>query len=241
MKSAVLLAPTASEAARAAQALAEQQRGLRLRPYSFGGFLRSRTPPSAVVLYPGERSLGQSVEFLRRVRRRLLWPLPSRDVLAAVSGLISRDDLAGGFGGAESPPLRARPPVRRLLARASAKAGRGGEGGKLASALLLEGEVTADRAREVLASRFPREWIVESARHVRLSESEVEEIRKRGVRWRTLEPVAVLALAASPALARSRTRWKGLLPARTPVWTLPGRGRASSPNPSRRSFPRRKA
>lgn len=227
MKSAVILAPTAPEAARAAQALAEQQRGLRLQPYSFGGFLRSRTPPSPVVLYPGERSLGQSVEFLRRVRRRLLWPLPSRDLLAAISGLISRDDLAGGFGGAESPPLRARPPVRRLLARASAKA-RAGEGGTLASALLLEGEVNADRAREVLASSFPREWIVESARRVRLSESEVEGIRRRGVRWRTLEPVAVLALAASPALARARARWKALLPARTPVWTLSGRGRAGS-------------
>jgi len=238
MKSAVILAPTASEAARAAQALAEQQCGLRLQPYSFGGFLRSRTPPSAVVLYPGEGSLGQSVEFLRRVRRRLLWPLPSRDLLAAISGLISRDDLAGGFGGAEGPQLRARPRPARGASSPIRRSG--SEGGTLASALLLEGEVTAERAREVLASRFPREWIVESARRVRLSESEVEGIRKRGVRWRTLEPVAVLALAASPALARARARWKALLPARTPVWTLPGRRRATPPNPSRRPFPRRR-
>lgn len=228
MKSAVILAPTASEAARAARALARQQSGLRLRPYSFNGFLRSRTPPSDVVLYPGERSLGQSVEFLRRVRRRLLWPLPSRDLLAAISGLISRDDLAGGFGGAEGPQLRTRRPVLRLPAKASAKAGGGSGGGTLASALLLEGEVTAERAREVLVSRFPREWIVESARRVRLSESEVEGIRRRGVRWRTLDPVVVLALAASPALARARAQWKAFLPARTPVWTLPGRGRAGS-------------
>lgn len=224
----MILAPTAPEAVRAARALARAQDGLRLRPYSLAGFLRSRRSPPGIVLSPGEGSLPRSVEFLRRVRRRLLWPPPSGDLLAAISGLISRDDLQPG-------PTDLPAASRRARRRA---AGRGGP--PLTSALLLEGEVTPERVRALLASEVPRTWIVESAQRVRLSESELERLETGGVRWRCLERIPVLALAATPALARDRARWKALLPARTPVWILPRASRREPVTPPRRPSPRRR-
>lgn len=228
MEQAAILAPTAPEAVRAARALARVQDGLRLRPYSLAGFLRSRRSPPGIVLSPGEGSLPRSVEFLRRVRRRLLWPPPSADLLAAISGLISRDDLLPGPASLPTAAREARPRA----------AGRGGP--QLASALLLEGEITPERVRALLASAVPRMWIVESAQRVRLSESELERLETRGVRWRSLEKIPVLALAATPALARERARWRAFLPARTPVWILPRAPARGAVTPPRRPSPRRR-
>jgi hypothetical protein len=45
-------------------------------------------------------------------------------------------------------------------------------------------------------------------------------LRRLGIRWATLEPVEVIALVASPALARARAKWARLLPGGTPTWTL---------------------
>jgi hypothetical protein len=39
-----------------------------------------------------------------------------------------------------------------------------------------------------------------------------------GIRWSALLPIELVALYATPALARARRKWKALLPARTRVW-----------------------
>jgi hypothetical protein len=89
--------------------------------------------------------------------------------------------------------------------------------GSMPSALLLEGPVDAARARAALRSA-PRDWIVESARHVRLGDRALAALSRRGVAWAALEPVELLAIYA----------WKPLrgdfgLPAGTPVWIRPSR------------------
>jgi hypothetical protein len=93
---------------------------------------------------------------------------------------------------------------------------RGGQG-ETAAALLLEGTVTSARAR-ALISQDARLWIVENARRVRVSPALMERLRRQGVRWAALEPVSLVALLASPRLARVRSRWERLLPRATPVW-----------------------
>jgi len=86
-----------------------------------------------------------------------------------------------------------------------------------AAALLLEGSVTSARAR-ALMSQDARLWIVENTRRVRVSPGLMEELRQQGVRWAALEPVSLVAVLASPGLARVRSRWGHLLPRSTPVW-----------------------
>src|ERR1700737_3055351 len=83
-------------------------------------------------------------------------------------------------------------------------------------ALLLEGVVDAQRARAALASDL-RQWIVESPFAVRLSARERQRLEKAGVSWFALAPARLVALVASPKLARERRQWRALLPPRTKV------------------------
>jgi hypothetical protein len=99
---------------------------------------------------------------------------------------------------------------------------RGGKG-ETAAALLLEGTVTSARAR-ALISQDARLWIVENVRRVRVSPALMERLRRQGVRWAALEPVSLVALLASPRLARVRSRWGRLLPRATPVWIRGSKG-----------------
>jgi hypothetical protein len=94
--------------------------------------------------------------------------------------------------------------------------------------MLFEGDVTTARAESAAASGAPRQWIVERVQSVRMPQAALEEIRRLGIRWSALEPVELIAVAASPALAETRARWAPLLPPNVPVWT-------SSPAAARRS------
>ena len=91
--------------------------------------------------------------------------------------------------------------------------------GGLPSALLLEGPVDAARARAALRSA-PRDWIVESARHVRLGGPSLAALAREGVAWSALEPVELLAVYA-PESPRGDLG----LPPGTPIWIRPGPGR----------------
>ena len=76
-------------------------------------------------------------------------------------------------------------------------------------------------ARRATDSGGPRHWIVERVQRVRIPEAGLEELRLRGIRWSVLEPVEVVGIAASAALADSRARWRTLVPPDVRVWVFP--------------------
>jgi hypothetical protein len=164
---------------------------------SLEGYLAAEAPPARVVLCPSGVSVARDVAFLARAAGRLLWPAPPGGFQAAIGGLRAE-------AGASQPSRR-----RRKTAKPSAA---------VEAALLLEGEVGLARARAALAAAGPRRWIVETPGHVRIRQDHLEKLSRAGVRWSALEPVVLVALYATPALARARERWKGLLPASTRVW-----------------------
>jgi hypothetical protein len=170
--------------------------GAPIRPFSLRGFLAARSAPRRIVLCVSGRSAASGTAFLRRARRRLLWPAPA-------------DAFEEAVGGIRKPRDEARAPSRRRGVPAGAV--------RIAAALLLEGSVGPARARAALASAGPRDWIVESASRVRVPDRLLEDLSRAGVRWSALEPFELLALCVSPG--RSRPGWRRLLPARTPVWT----------------------
>jgi hypothetical protein len=190
---------------RAAEEISAALRGVARTERSIGGYLEAPRPPRRIVICPSGRSVRNDVAFLRRVKRRLLWPPAPGDFRNAIGGLRTR--LA---------PVSAAPPSRFP-----------GERG-LTAALLLEGVVGPERARAALAAAPPRNWIVASPRPVRLTPSLGRALERAGIRLWALDPVEVLALYASPALDRAVGQWRRLLPPRTPVWIrgaggLPGR------------------
>ena len=171
--------------------------GARVEAFSMAGYLAADRPPSRVVLCPPGRSVAADLGFLSLATRRLLWSAPAPGLEQAIGGLRTSADPARPF---------------RERARPSAT-----PGGPVA-ALLLEGEVDLARARAALAASAPRLWIVETPGRVRLSDRQLASLARRGVRWSALEPVGVVALYATPALARAEASWRRLLPPRTPVW-----------------------
>ena len=95
----------------------------------------------------------------------------------------------------------------------------------MTAALLLEGAVDHIRTRAALAAvegagAGPRDWIVESVRHVAVPARRLAALERAGIRWCALEPVELLAVCAGAALARS-VRNQPWLPAGTPVWITP--------------------
>jgi hypothetical protein len=187
-----IVAPTLRRARTAAAALTRGGRGSDVAGWSLDRFLASESAATQIVLCPPGESVGADVRFLEKVKARLLWPPPSAPLSDAIAGLLGGD-----------PELR----PRRAPARATPPA------------LLLEGRVTRDRARRALAGDA-RTWIVERATRVRLSPRELDSFSAAGVRWAALSPVRVVALAATPALARSRA-WQRVLPRGTKVWRVP--------------------
>ena len=165
--------------------------------YSLAGFLSDREAPLRIVICPAGESLPEDVRFLDAVRRRVLWSRPGGELAGAIAGLRGEHD---------APAADSAPP----------RSGRG-----RTSALLLEGDVTPARAARAVDSGAPRHWVVERVQSVRIPSAPLEELRRLGIRWSALEPVEVIALAASPALARATDRVASRLPAGVPVWTSP--------------------
>jgi hypothetical protein len=199
-----VLAPTPALARSAAALLAGRLEG-RLRPFALADYLASPRAPAQVVLCPSGRSLAGDVDFLKSARERVLWGAPDETFSGAIEGLRG-----------SPPPVPAGGSLRRVSPV------RGGKS-ETAAALLLEGTVTSARAR-ALVSQDARLWIVEHVRRVRVSPVLMERLRRQGVRWAALEPVSLLAVLASPRLARARSRWARLLPRATPVWIRGSQG-----------------
>lgn len=180
-----------------------------LSPFALPDYLASPRAPRRVVLCPSGRSVATDVDFLRAARERVLWEEPEEIVYSAIEGLL------GSVLSAPAPG-----PGRR---RASASRKRAGG---TATALLLEGTVTTARAR-ALSSQDALLWIVEHPGRVRVDRGLMETLRRKGVRWAALDPVIVVAVLASPRLARARSRWRRLLPPETPVWVSPASRRTA--------------
>lgn len=196
-----LVAPTLARARGAAAAL-EGRLPAGHTPFSLIGYLTSPRPPRQVVLCPSGRSVTEDIAFLRRLRDRVLWEPPDDVLYGAIAGL-----LGSRAGLPDNGPVGRR-----------ARQGRN-QGKPETEALLLEGIVDASRARALL-DRSARLWIVESPGRVRLDRRMMDHLRQSGVRWRALEPVTVVAVLTSPALARARSRWRSLLPAGVRITVL---------------------
>ncbi|MDQ5857134.1 MAG: hypothetical protein M3542_02485 [Acidobacteriota bacterium] len=205
-----VVSPTVAVARAFAPRIARLLPGAALSTFSLERFLSDRRAPARIVLCPAGESLRDDVAFLKDAHRRALWPRPGVELSGAIAGLRGSHDEPRA-GTAPSP------------------AGRG----RTTAALLLEGDVTPARAERAAASGAPRHWIVERVQRVRISPAGFDELRRLGIRWSALEPVEVIALAASPELARAPSRWASRLPPGVPVWTSSPAGRA----PKRRRAP----
>jgi hypothetical protein len=175
----------------------ERRSRCRLVPLSLSRFLSDRNAPARIVLCPAGGSLADDLAFLESARRRALWPAPGIDLWGAIAGLRGSHEEVP-----ESAPRPASGSSRRT------------------SALFLEGDVTRASARRAAASGAPRHWIVERVQRVRIPEFDLEELRLLGIRWSVLEPVEVVALVATDALAAARPKWARWLPEGLPVWRL---------------------
>jgi len=189
-----LVGPTAAVARFFEARLASRFPDSRLEAVSLSRFLSDRRAPARIVLCPAGGNLSADLAFLRAVRRRVLWPAPAADLRGAIAGLRGFDDATPD---AMPPPAPTRSGRR--------------------TALLLEGDVTPERAREAAAAPSPRHWIAERVQRVRIGESLLEELRRLGIRWSVLEPVEVLAVGASPELARAHPRWSRWVPGAVPI------------------------
>lgn len=190
-----IVGPTLAVARAFATRLARLLPEADLSAFSLDSFLSDRRAPARIVLCPAGRTVRDDVAFLDDARRRALWPRPGGELAGAIAG------LRGSHNEQQAGP--APPP-----------AGRG-----RTTALLLEGDVTPARAERAAASGAPRQWIVERVQRVRIPPAGLDELRRLGIRWSALEPVEVIAVAASPELARAPLRWASRLPARVRVWT----------------------
>jgi hypothetical protein len=202
-----LVAPTAAQARTHAVAASSGRKGLRLRPLSLSRYASDLGAPLEIVLCPPGRSVAGDLAFLREARRTLLWPPPAAEIWSAIAGLRGSHD--------DPPPTAPRSP----------------KGARRRAALLLEGDVTLDRARRAASSEAPRDWIVERVQRVRIARNDLDDLARLGVRWSVLEPVRVLAIAASVDLVRARTRWAKMLPPDVAVW--PRRSRPLRKSPGR--------
>jgi hypothetical protein len=198
------VAPDGRRAKALADGVASRVPGQRVAAFSMAGYLAAEAPASRVVLCPKGLSVAEDLAFLALAAGRLLWPAPPARLAQAI----------GGLRNAEGP----------RAARRRAPAGR--TPGGLTAALLLEGLVDPARARAALAATGPRDWIVETPGRVHLSRGQLDRLARSGVRWSALEPITLVALYATPELARAQ--WKRLLPSETLLWV-----RDRSPRPLR--------
>ena len=209
------MAPDRRSALRAAERVSASLPKARIEAFSLAAYLGAADAPDRIVLCPAGRSTADDLRFLARAAGRLLWPGPPGRLRAAIGGIRPHGEGPRRF----APPRKHEPATRT-------------------SALLLEGLVGPVRARSALAASSPRDWIVESARHVRLPGPLHRRLAREGIRWSALEPIELVALYATPALDRARARWRLLLPPRTRVW-FARRGAGSRSGPARPPGPRR--
>ena len=193
------VAPGRRSALSAADTVAASLPKAHVEAFSLAGYLAAARAPHRIVLCPAGLSTSADLRFLGLAAKRLLWPAPPAGLRAAIGGIRPHGDR----------PRRAEAQFRKDAQKAVP--GR-------TSALLLEGRVSPSRALSALAASGPRDWIVESARHVRISARLHRTLAQGDIRWSALEPIELVALHATPALARARGKWKKLLPARTRVW-----------------------
>src|SRR5262249_7978841 len=92
-----------------------------------------------------------------------------------------------------------------------------GGGGDSGTAFSVEGELGPARV-QALAQAGATLLVAENPRTVRLSGALLTRLDRLGIRLLSLEPIEVAGIVASSTLARSRSRWKDLFPARTRVW-----------------------
>jgi hypothetical protein len=203
-----VIAPTPA-LARSAAAFLTEHLSEDLSPFALPDYLASPRAPRRVVLCPAGRSVTADIDFLRAARERVLWDAPEEIVYRAIGGLVG------------SIPASPAPGSGRRRASVSRK-----HSGGTATALLLEGTVTTARAR-ALSSQDALLWIVEHSGRVRVDRGLMETLRRKGVRWAALDPVVVVAVLASPRLARARSRWRRLLPSETRVWVSPASRRTA--------------
>jgi hypothetical protein len=178
-----VVASSRAGARSAARALALRLPRARLHPLSQGEYLAA-DPLLPLILAATESDRAGRHRFFEDARARLLWTAPASDLYAAIEGVIT-----------SLPPRRQR---------SSSPAA-----GDLATALLLEGEVGADRAEAALASPV-RHWIVEHPGRVKLSRSELARLREHGVTWSALAPVRLLGIALAGRAAGSPFRSSSL-------------------------------
>ena len=197
----VLVGPTAPAPKAVRLAVASRFPGVRLVSISLALYASNPRAPLRIVLCPAGRSVGEDLDFLREARRTILWPAPAAEIWSAIAGLRGSHDA---------------PPASVTASATSRTRGR-------RSVLLLEGDVTLDRARRAALSGAPRDWIVERIQRVRIAAKGLDELRRVGIRWAALEPVEIVALAASTALLAARHRWVRLLPPNVTVWPLTSR------------------
>lgn len=194
-----LVAPTAAVARARRSQLSPRLADIRVVPLSLDAFLADAGAPGRIVLCPEGRNVARDLAFLRTVHERALWPPPDAELAGAIAGLRGSHDA--------------------VPHRVDSLPGRRGR----QSALLLEHEVTLARARLAASSGAPRDWIVERAQSVRIGAAGLGELRRLGIRWSVLDPIEVIAVAASADLACAKARWSRWLPAETPLWVVSGR------------------
>ncbi len=207
------MAASAGEAEAAASAILARAPGATLVPVTLAAYLSAPEAPAHVILCATRGSATRGSAFLARAAARILWPAPPGEMDAAI----------GGLRAAELPRKASSRASRASRSRRSSLPGRS----SLRAALLLEGDVDLVRARAALAAvtdAGPRDWIVESVRHVRLGEPGLADLAKAGIRWSVLEPIELLAVYAAASVART-VRRKAWLPRGTPVWITAGRSR----------------
>ena len=156
---------------------------------SLARYSSDRNAPLSIVVCPTGARVRADVAFLENVRRKVAWPPPSEELWSAIAGLRGSHD---------APPVGALPTRGRRRRR---------------TALLLEGDVTLERARRAASAGGPSDWIVERVQRVRIGSKERDELESLGIRWAALEPVEVRAIVVTPALLRVRRRWKTWFPA----------------------------
>ena len=204
---AVVLVTPDGRITRTLRAAIDRLRGLECVRMSLDRYSSDREAPLSIVVCPKGEGVGDDFAFLEDVRRRIAWQPPSSEVWTAIAGLRGSHD---------TPPAGSLPP---------------GRGSRRRTALLLEGDVTLERAQRAVASGAPRDWIVERVQCVRVRPRERDEIDRLGVRWSVLEPVEVRAIVATPALLRVRRRWAKWF-AGAQVWLAgPDRGGAVPDRP----------
>ncbi|HYK43279.1 MAG TPA: hypothetical protein VE007_12895 [Thermoanaerobaculia bacterium] len=205
-----VVASSRAGARSASRALALRLPRATLHPLSQREYLAA-DPLLPLILAATERGRAERRRFFEEARSRLLWAAPAADLYAAIEGVITSL------------------PRRRQRSPSPAR-------GDLATALLLEGEVGADRAEAALASPV-RHWIVEHPGRVKLSKRELARLREHGVVWSALEPVRLLgiALAGRGSDPFRSPAFRGAPFGKATVWRIkPAASRAPSGRPSRK-------